>query len=142
MDYIQRTFAQAIRDKKDILFRRYNSLKNEIIAHCEIPLMKGFIVASEEDEFLRLKFPDLSYGVYAKPRIAFDNELQAGLRVNFFDANDNFVLGLLLHPNGYFVINPKSGGPYAPYEHDDERLPSVLIHALLTSAHESGRIAL
>ena len=142
MEYIQRALAQAITEKKDILFRRYNSLKREIIEHCEIPLVKGFIIAEEDDDLLRIKFPDLKYGVYARSRIAFNTELQAGLRINFFDYQDEWVMGLLLHPNGYFVIEPKNGGPYAPYEHDDERLPLVIIHALLTNAHESGEISL
>ncbi|WP_455845771.1 hypothetical protein [Pantoea agglomerans] len=142
MDYIQRTFALSIKDKKDVLFERYNSLKAEIIEHCKVAALNGLVNASDDGILLRLQFPDLDYEAYAKPRIAFNEEWQAGLRINFYDNRNDWVMGLILHPNGYFSLDAKRGGPYAPYEHGDQRLPMVVIHALLTSAHQSGRLGL
>ncbi|OAT74907.1 hypothetical protein A9B99_17110 [Mangrovibacter phragmitis] len=142
MDYIQRIFASSIKDKKDLLFKRYKSLKVDLLEHCKVPVLSGFVVGREDGDYLKLQFPDLDYGVYAKPRIAFNEELQAGLRVNFYDDRNEWVISLLLNPNGYYSLEAKNGGPYTQYEHDDTNLPIVIIHALLTSAHKSGRITL
>lgn len=141
MDYIQKIFSASIKEKKDLLFKRYDSLKAEIIEHCKVPLLNGFIIVSDGNVF-KLQFPDLDYEVSGKPKIAFNDALQAGLRINFYDNRNEWVLSLKLTPNGYFTFEVKSGGPYAPYEHDDERLPMVFIHALLKAAHQSGRLAL
>lgn len=142
MDYIQRTFALAIKDKKDSLFKKYNFLKDEIIEHCKVPSLNGIVIASEAEGYLKLDFPDLAYSSYAKPRIAFDDQLQPGLRINFYDDRNEWVMSLLLNPDGLFSLDVKRGGPYLKYEHDDEKLPMVIIHALLTSAHQSGRLGL
>ncbi|EOY4338582.1 hypothetical protein ACP5YT_000182 [Cronobacter malonaticus] len=142
MNYIQRDIALAIKDKKDYLFKKYNSLKEEIIEHCKVPALNGFIVAEDDNGYLKLNFPDLLYSAYGKPRIAFNDELRPGLRVNFFDDNNEWVMSLILSSEGLFSIEAKRGGPYLTYQYDDESLPAVFIHALLTSAHQSYRISL
>ncbi|EMA1799349.1 hypothetical protein [Cronobacter turicensis] len=142
MNYIQRDIALAIKDKKDYLFEKYTSLKEQIIEHCKVPALNGIIVAGEDEGYLKLNFPDLLYSAYAKPRIAFDDELRPGLRINFYDDRNEWVMSLILSTEGLFSIEVKRGGPYFTYQYDDEKLPVIVIHALLTSAHQSGRIAL
>ncbi|MCD0206298.1 hypothetical protein [Klebsiella aerogenes] len=142
MDYIQRTFALAIKDKKDSLFEKYNFLKDEIIKHCKVSSLNGIIIASEAEGYLKLDFPDLAYSSYAKPRIAFDDQLLPGLRINFYDDRNEWAMSLILNHEGLFSLDVKHGGPYLTYEYDDEELPLVIIHALLTSAHQSGRLGL
>lgn len=142
MDYIQVAFAKRLNEYKNTLLKKNDFIKKATIEHCKHELLIDFIkITKQDDDSLVLSFPDLKLQIVSQEKFAFNDSKEIGLQTSFYD-DDEYIFSMIITHTGKVKFIDESEEKYPILDHDDNQIPLILIHGILSESHRRGRIYL
>lgn len=142
MNYIQSTFAKKLKEYKPSLLKKCKNIKQEIINHSKHDLLDGFIrITQNDDDSLVISFADLKFEITSQDKFAFGDDKQVGLQTCFYH-EDEYIFSMKIMHTGHVKFVNEFDDVFPVLEHDDTQIPLVLIHGILSTAHQKGIILL